>query len=268
MSRKLEYSILCAAFVWILALGTGWAQSPPESESADATEQAAQEARFQRFAELLSPSVLVGSFTIDGKPSALEQERYELSGVSKLPSGDLWLFKARIQYGDHDVTVPLPLPVKWAGDTPVITLDDFAIPGLGTFSAESSSATENTPEHGATVKSPAICSERFRSQNNRRIRMKSQQAPRRNTSQKTQVENKSIDPFDSATSIRHRARFSIALKAPIRRRFAPCRCGHASCSVALSVLGSAALCAFANSALKKGITQRPQRRRGPRRGGE
>ena len=136
MRRKLDDFILRAAIVWILAVGTaGWAQSPTESESEDATEQTAQEARFQQFSELLSPSVLVGSFTIDGKPLALEQERYELSGVSKLPSGDLWLFKARIRYGDHDVTVPLPLPVKWAGDTPVITLDDFAIPGLGTFSA-------------------------------------------------------------------------------------------------------------------------------------
>ena len=29
------------------------------------------------------------------------------------------------------MTVPLPLTVKWAGDTPVITLTDLAIPGLG-----------------------------------------------------------------------------------------------------------------------------------------
>ena len=31
--------------------------------------------------------------------------------------------------------LPLPLPVEWAGDTPVITVNDVAIPGFGTFSA-------------------------------------------------------------------------------------------------------------------------------------
>ena len=52
-----------------------------------------------------------------------------------MPRGDYWLFKARIRYGDHDVTVPLPLEVKWAGQTPVITLNNVPIPGLGTFDA-------------------------------------------------------------------------------------------------------------------------------------
>jgi hypothetical protein len=40
-----------------------------------------------------------------------------------------------VKYGDKDVTVPIPLEIKWAGDTPVITLTDLAIPGLGTFTA-------------------------------------------------------------------------------------------------------------------------------------
>jgi hypothetical protein len=29
----------------------------------------------------------------------------------------------------------MPLPVKWVGDIPVITMDEMNIPGLGTFSA-------------------------------------------------------------------------------------------------------------------------------------
>jgi hypothetical protein len=36
---------------------------------------------------------------------------------------------------DKDVTLPLPLEVKWAGETPVITLTDLKILVLGTFSA-------------------------------------------------------------------------------------------------------------------------------------
>lgn len=31
--------------------------------------------------------------------------------------------------------MPLALPIKWAGDTPVITVTKVAFPGLGTYSA-------------------------------------------------------------------------------------------------------------------------------------
>ena len=47
----------------------------------------------------------------------------------------MWLFKARVKFGKIDLTLPMPIPVKWAGDTPVISLDNLTIPGLGTFSA-------------------------------------------------------------------------------------------------------------------------------------
>ena len=52
-----------------------------------------------------------------------------------MAQGDFWLFTARIKYGKRDVTLPMPIPVKWAGDTPVISLDNLTLPGLGTFSA-------------------------------------------------------------------------------------------------------------------------------------
>jgi hypothetical protein len=92
-------------------------------------------AREREFAESLSAAVLVGSYTTDGKADApLPKERYSIARVTKLSSG-LWLFNARIQYGNVDVTVPVPLRVEWAGDTPVITMTDQSIPGLGTFTA-------------------------------------------------------------------------------------------------------------------------------------
>ena len=62
------------------------------------------------------------------------EERYVLGNVRKLKSGQ-WLFQARIQYGEHDLTLPLTLPIVWAGDTPVIQVDSLPIPGLGTFTA-------------------------------------------------------------------------------------------------------------------------------------
>ncbi|MEX1094448.1 MAG: hypothetical protein WED34_00270 [Planctomycetales bacterium] len=85
------------------------------------------------FAEKLSGATLVGRFTIDGKAEqAPKAERYEISKVSKLRD-DYWVFNARVKYGDKDVTVPITLKVLWAGDTPMISMTDLAIPGLGTF---------------------------------------------------------------------------------------------------------------------------------------
>jgi hypothetical protein len=101
-------------------------------------EPAAREARYARFREMLTGVRLVGQFTIIGKGKEEQpprKEEYEIRSVSKLPAGDLWLIQARIKYGDHDVTVPMPLEVKWAAETPVITLDEVTIPGLGTFGA-------------------------------------------------------------------------------------------------------------------------------------
>jgi hypothetical protein len=90
----------------------------------------------KQFEKSVSNVTLVGHYTVSGQKdeSALKTERYEISKVSKL-KGDIWLFQAGIHYGKHDVTLPLPLTVKWAGDTPVIELTDLAIPGLGTYSA-------------------------------------------------------------------------------------------------------------------------------------
>ncbi len=91
--------------------------------------------RYERFEKLLSGSKLVGQFTILGRDSAPPKEEYEINSVKKLPEGDFWQFNARIKYGKTNILVPMRLEVKWAGDTPMITLTDFTIPGLGTFSS-------------------------------------------------------------------------------------------------------------------------------------
>jgi len=114
--------------------------SPPaaESPSADtpkATNADGVAARNRDLQERLSGSVFEGQFTIDGQPDGPKQEMYELQSVTKLPGADLWLFKTRIRYGGHDVTVPLPIPIKWADGTPVISVDQLNVPGLGVFDA-------------------------------------------------------------------------------------------------------------------------------------
>lgn len=95
-----------------------------------------QARRYALFEKRLDNVALIGSFTVSGKEDqAPKPERYEIKNVRKLEEGDIWLINARIKYGDKDVQLPLPLEVKWAGMTPVISLDKTTIPGMGTFSA-------------------------------------------------------------------------------------------------------------------------------------
>ena len=40
-----------------------------------------------------------------------------------------------MSYGNTTTAIPLAVPMHWVGDTPMITLTDYGIPGMGTFSA-------------------------------------------------------------------------------------------------------------------------------------
>lgn len=89
----------------------------------------------KEFEKTMSGSVLVGRFTVVGKEDdAPKEERYTITKVKKQDDGE-WIFLVRIQYGKNDNQVPLKLKVEWAGDTPVITLTDLTIPGMGTFTS-------------------------------------------------------------------------------------------------------------------------------------
>ena len=87
----------------------------------------------KQFQEALNNVTLTGQSTVDGKPEVRE-DHYVIERVSKV-SDELWKFDARLPYHGKEMKVSMPLPVKWAGDTPIITLTNMAIPGLGTFTA-------------------------------------------------------------------------------------------------------------------------------------
>jgi len=96
----------------------------------------------RQFEKRMSGATMVGRFTVEGRGNnngnangrEPKEDRYHINKVTKM-KGDYWMFAARVQYGNRDVTVPIMLQVKWAGDTPVITLTDMTIPGLGTYTA-------------------------------------------------------------------------------------------------------------------------------------
>ena len=105
------------------------------SNTTNAQDSATQEQRFTALEQSLTGTILEGHFTdSNDAETSLRAERYELKKVQHVKD-DYWLFQARIKYGENDVTLPLTLPVKWAGDTPVVSIDKFPVPGLGTYTA-------------------------------------------------------------------------------------------------------------------------------------
>jgi hypothetical protein len=87
----------------------------------------------QRFQTSMSNVTLTGFYT-NGEASELKQDRYVVEKISKA-SGNLWKFDVRIQYNGKDIAIAIPVPILWAGDTPVVSLTNFAVPGSGTFTA-------------------------------------------------------------------------------------------------------------------------------------
>ncbi len=113
------------------------AGQPPEAPAEQPAERPAvgMNELEKKFERTMSGATLVGRFTVEGqgdadKPPA--EERYVISKVTKIGE-DRWMFVARI--GEAKVPVPLPLPVKWAGDTPVISLTKVKVPGMGMYTA-------------------------------------------------------------------------------------------------------------------------------------
>ena len=84
----------------------------------------------EAFAKLLTGADLVGSFTVDGRETAPKQDRYSITKAVKM-KGNTWAIHARIKYGEVDITVPVAVKVDWAGKTPVLSVADLKIPGLG-----------------------------------------------------------------------------------------------------------------------------------------
>jgi hypothetical protein len=70
----------------------------------------------------------------DGVLGPEKEDKYTIIGVTKL-GGDVWTINARIQYGNKDIVAPIPVQLKWAGDTPVLIIDKVPVPGGGVYSA-------------------------------------------------------------------------------------------------------------------------------------
>jgi hypothetical protein len=107
----------------------------------------------KQFGQKLSHCRLVGFFSIVGQEGPPKHDEYTLGAVTK-GEGDKWIFNSSLQFGTKVINVPLEIPVLWAGDTPVISVTDFTIPGMGTYTArvmfygDEYAGTWNSPKHG------------------------------------------------------------------------------------------------------------------------
>ncbi len=77
---------------------------------------------------------LVGSFTIDGREDRTPRsDSYDIFSVEKVGT-DLWRFNAKMECcGINGAAIPVVVPLRWSGDTPMIMMTDTSLPGLGTF---------------------------------------------------------------------------------------------------------------------------------------
>ncbi len=141
MSRS-PLILLVVVVLGLVVTGSRAADEPksaaPKHEAQAGAAPRDQAALEKKFAESLSGVVFSGSYSITtvGEEKPAQMEKYTIARVSKAAdTEDYWLFTTRIQFGNTDAEFPLKLQVKWAGDTPVITLTNLNIPGLGTFTS-------------------------------------------------------------------------------------------------------------------------------------
>lgn len=132
MSRHLWIALVCLVF----SAGAVFAQEVTTATSDRVKATSQDKAREQKLTEYLSGVKFVGSFTVTGAAERPpEPESYYILSAEKMDDGDWWKLTARIKYSTHDLTIPMALEIKWAGETPVITVDQMVVPGLGTFDA-------------------------------------------------------------------------------------------------------------------------------------
>jgi hypothetical protein len=100
---------------------------PPKTSDRDTLEQA--------FADRLSGSKLVGAFSMNGKDSGSNQpDKYQIVSAKKIRGND-WVITSKMKLGEKEVDIPISIKIYWADDTPVMSLTDLTIPGMGTFTA-------------------------------------------------------------------------------------------------------------------------------------
>jgi hypothetical protein len=118
------FAMLLLASGWIAGrLGIGRVVDPASLTEAE-----------RQFADRMRNVTMVGTFTVWGREQRTPRtDRYEIDSVEKI-GDDQWRFNAKMDCcGLAGSTVPIAVPMRWVGDTPVIMMTDAGLPGMGTY---------------------------------------------------------------------------------------------------------------------------------------
>ena len=119
-----------AAIVFVQLAAFGQEPASPAKDAAPALPLNAHEKQVQ---ESLTTVTMTGFFTVGDAPETKE-DKYTIERVTKIAE-DLWAFDAKIGYNNREFKATVKVPVKWAGETPVLTLSNYLIKDHGVFSA-------------------------------------------------------------------------------------------------------------------------------------
>src|SRR6185369_7993484 len=133
--------------VGLLFSGLAFAQDKKPTEAAEKSKNvSAQTAEPQkpaaadpeeRFKALLTKAYLTGRWApLKGGKLGEEKtgDKYNIVSVTK-GTGENWTVSAKMKYREQEIVMPIPVQVKFAGDTAIMIVDKLAIPGGGTYSA-------------------------------------------------------------------------------------------------------------------------------------
>lgn len=87
----------------------------------------------KEFQAAMTNVTMTGYFTVGDAPET-RPDKYVIERITKIKD-DVWKFEARIEYNKKEFKAAVNVPVKWAGETPVLTLANYMIQGQGVYSA-------------------------------------------------------------------------------------------------------------------------------------
>jgi hypothetical protein len=133
-----RFPALVATFFLLSTTFPGVSQEAGPATDSGQPKPAADPAKLEEeFKALLTNATLAGrwSSTENGTLGAEREDKYTIVSAAKVRDSS-WVVNARLEYRGRAFVLPIPVQVKWAGDTAVLIVDDMGIPGGGnTYSA-------------------------------------------------------------------------------------------------------------------------------------
>ena len=87
----------------------------------------------RQFTDRMRDVTMVGSFTVAGGDDRTGRpDQYNIASVEKV-GADLWRFNAAMDCCGIHTAIPIVVPMRFSGDTPMIMMTDTSLPGIGTF---------------------------------------------------------------------------------------------------------------------------------------